>query len=150
MPGTLTQRPGTDADVEFLYELLRDALGPYVVATYGPWDEEEQRARFLRDPRPDEQRIVEREGEPIGCLWFSEGSDELNLRRIFLRPEWHGCGLGTELMRGLLARADAKRLPVTLRVFEVNPAQRLYARLGFTVVERDGTHVYMRREVGGR
>jgi phosphoribosyl 1,2-cyclic phosphodiesterase len=43
----------------------------------------------------------------------------------------------------LLAEARTAGLPVRLRVFRVNPAQRLYRRLGFVVTGETETHVQM-------
>lgn len=56
---------------------------------------------------------------------------------IELRPEHQGRGIGSHIIRGLIARADGK--PVTLSVLDVNDrAYQLYRRLGFTEVSRDG------------
>jgi hypothetical protein len=43
----------------------------------------------------------------------------------------------------VLEQARASHLPVSLRVLKVNPAQRLWRRLGFTVVGETETHWLM-------
>ncbi len=48
-------------------------------------------------------------------------------------------------MKQLLASADSRGVPVRLRVLKVNPARRLWERLGFRVARETETHYEMRR-----
>lgn len=141
--GKVTRRVAGPSDLEFLFALLEAALGPYVEQTYGPWQEEDQRARFFGSTRPETHEIVELEGRPIGCLKIERRAGEIRLQRVFLLPAHQNRGLGSQLVRELLAEARAAGLPVRLRVFRVNPAQRLYRRLGFVVTGETETHVLM-------
>jgi ribosomal protein S18 acetylase RimI-like enzyme len=53
-------------------------------------------------------------------------------------PEWQGRSIGRRLVGALLDQARRAGVPVVLSVLKVNPARRLYERLGFRVVgERD-------------
>jgi ribosomal protein S18 acetylase RimI-like enzyme len=62
---------------------------------------------------------------------------------IELLPAWQGKGIGTAIIRTLLAR----RKDVSLRVLTSNPrAAALYERLGFRVVQRTPERLYMRAE----
>lgn len=47
------------------------------------------------------------------------------------------------MIQVLLQEAFDQYLPVRLRVLKVNPARRLYERLGFKVVEEADTHYLM-------
>ena len=60
--------------------------------------------------------------------------DELHINTIAVAPELRQRGLGTALMRHILSEAaDEGIVRTTLEVRRSNlPAQRLYARLGFT------------------
>ncbi len=53
----MTRRRGTSEDMEFLFELLRRALGPHVEATYEPWDDDWQRRNFWEKPAPRTTRF---------------------------------------------------------------------------------------------
>jgi GNAT superfamily N-acetyltransferase len=130
-------------DVEFLFSVLQAALGPYVEQTYGAWDEAEQHARFLAGIRPETHQVVELAGQPVGCLAVDWLPDHVNLKRVFLLPAIQGRGIGTHLVRQVLARARAANLPVRLRVFKVNPARRLWQRLGFDVIGETEVHWLM-------
>ena len=79
----------------------------------------------------------------MGCLAVEWSGDHVKLQRVLLVPEAQGRGIGSHLVRELLARASAARRPVRLRVFKVNPAQRLWRRLGFTVIGETETHWLM-------
>ena len=141
--GEITLRDGTREDLEFLFALLKASLGPYVVKTYGPWAEDEERSRFFGSTQAESHQIVERAGEPIGCLKVVRAPSEVRLQRVFLLPAFQNLGIGTRLIEEVLAEARAAGLPVRLRVFQVNPARRLYERLGFVVTGETDTHVYM-------
>ena len=143
MPEEISLRPATQEDVEFLFSLLKAALGPYVEQTYGPWSEDEQRARFFEFKKLDAHQIVELGGHPVGCLHVEWVPGEVKLHRVFLMPESQNCGIGSQLVRQVLSEAKSANLPVRLRVFRVNPAQRLWQRLGFVVTEETETHILM-------
>jgi GNAT superfamily N-acetyltransferase len=146
MTPEITKRPARAADLEFLYSLLRLSLGPYVEQTYGPWDDADQRERFFAATDPANHEIIESEGQPIGCLCVIRKASEVQLKRVFLLPTHQNRGIGTRLVRELIERARADALPVRLRVFRVNPARALYARLGFQVTHETDTHVEMERK----
>jgi GNAT superfamily N-acetyltransferase len=143
----LALRPALEGDRELLFALMKDALGPYVVATFGPWDEATQRERFFEALTRTLalHEIIELGGSPIGFLNVVRSAEQLKLNRICLLPSHQGRGLGTQLMHALMREADAARLPIRLRVLRVNPARRLYARLGFVVSGEIETHFLMER-----
>jgi ribosomal protein S18 acetylase RimI-like enzyme len=148
----LALRPAHAGDREFLFALMRDALGPHVIATFGPWDEAAQRERFFAalTRSLSLHQIVELGGAPIGCLNVVRSAEQLKLNRVLLLPSHQGRGLGSQLMRTLLRDADASRLPIRLRVLRVNPARRLYERLGFVVTGEIETHFLMERAARAR
>jgi len=145
-------RPAREGDRELLFALMKDALGPYVIATHGPWDEPAQRERFFEalTRTLSLHQIIELGGAPIGCLNVVRSAEQLKLNRVFLLPSHQGRGLGSQLMRGLMREADASRLPIRLRVLRVNPARRLYQRLGFVVSGETETHYLMERAARAR
>lgn len=74
--------------------------------------------------------------EPVGRveLWDDNGAKpgpDLRLVDISLMPQWRGLGLGTALMRAVLALAAAEGRTVSLHVDKDGAAERLYRRLGF-------------------
>lgn len=91
-----------------------------------------------------ERNIVELDGEPVGRLWIDEWRDQIRLVDITLIGERRGSGIGTTLLREVLARGAAASKPVTIHVEAYNPALRLYQRLGFQKVDTNGVYYLMR------
>ena len=138
-------RQATDADSDALFALHRAALGPYIEAVFGPWDDEVQ-ARFHREWFDAERvQVVEASGALIGVLDCTVTADELRLDRVAIEPAHQNRGIGTAVVTDLLQQADERGLATTLEVFDLNPARHLYERLGFVEVARDGRKVQMRR-----
>lgn len=79
----------------------------------------------------------------VGSLDVARDGDPLWLLRVELDPTVHGRGLGTAIVRDLQQEARDEGLRVVLDVFTHNPARRLYERLGFREVEREGLSIKM-------
>jgi ribosomal protein S18 acetylase RimI-like enzyme len=135
-------RPGTEADRDFLFEIHRASLKDYVAATYGPWDEARQREMFDAKFSPGRFEIIRRDDQDVGLLRVEEAPDRLTIALIELLPAFQRQGIGTAVIQRVLAHARARRLSVHLQVFKVNPARRLYTRLGFITAETT-THFVM-------
>lgn len=112
--------------------------------------------------RADDLCLVAVEGaEVIGAAWarvfpadrpgydtIGPGTPELS---ISLRPAHRGRGIGTELIRRLLAElAERGIAEVSLSVQQSNPAHRLYRRLGFTVLHEHDGELVMRHALQTR
>jgi GNAT superfamily N-acetyltransferase len=145
MSHEITLRMAGPDDRELLFHVFKMSLGPYIAQTYGTWQEDEQRTRFFEGLKPETHQIVEHAGQPVGLLSVVHAPGVVMLNRVFLLPPFQGRGLGGRLVRQVLADADAVGLPVRLRVLKVNPARRLYERVGFVEIERTETHFVMER-----
>jgi ribosomal protein S18 acetylase RimI-like enzyme len=88
------------------------------------------------------------DGTPAGRLYVDRRSDELRIIDIALLPEHRGAGVGSTLLRGLLAEAAAAGKPVRIHVERMNPALRLYERLGFRRTGDDGIYFLMESTAG--
>lgn len=70
-------------------------------------------------------------GRVVGRLWVDRGAASLHVLDISLLPEARGRGLGSLLLRELIAEAQRRGTALTISVEVNNPALRLYQRLGF-------------------
>jgi ribosomal protein S18 acetylase RimI-like enzyme len=137
-------RPPEPADTPWLWELKVAALRSYVEQTWGVWDETLQRDFFARGLRSPHLRVIELAGiGRVGAIELARRGSEFHLGRIELLPAWQGRGLGTRLLGEILDEARAAGKPVRLQVLRVNPARRLYERLGFRADGETATHVLM-------
>jgi ribosomal protein S18 acetylase RimI-like enzyme len=99
--------------------------------------------------------VVASDGQPVGAAWVrlcpeddrGYGFVDVHTPELTLavRPEFRGCGIGTQLLRRMLHRADQLYEQVSLSVSLQNPAVRLYERLGFEMTSGDGVSMTMRR-----
>ncbi len=138
-----TLRAVTAEDKDWLYELNRVVLGSYVEQIWGKWDELWQRQYFHEHFDPGVSRIVVYRGEDAGILRVEERAADVALAVIELLPAFQRLGIGTAVISKVLADAHRRRLPVILQVFKVNPARRLYERLGFVISGETPTHYQM-------
>ena len=146
-----TARPD---DREFLYRVYASTRTEELAVV--PWDEAEKDT-FLRAQFDSQDRwyrenythatfeVIEVDGEPAGRLYLHRGEREIRIVDIALLPEHRGNGVGSALLRDLLAEADAAGQRVTIHVERFNPALRLYERLGFTVAEDKGVYLFLER-----
>lgn len=81
--------------------------------------------------------------EPIGRLYVSRWEREIRLVDVALVPAARGRGIGTTLLRDLLAEGERTGKPVSIHVERFNPALRLYRRLGFREIEEKGPYFLM-------
>lgn len=129
----ITLRQATTADYDFLYDLHRQAMRPYVDATWGwveAWQEEYFRKKF--DPAP--RQIIQVAGQDIGVLVYEDKPDHRYLALLELLPAYQGRGIGTAVVKDLLQWADDHQMRLLLHVLKTNPrARQLYQRLGFVI-----------------
>ncbi|MCK4572829.1 MAG: GNAT family N-acetyltransferase [candidate division Zixibacteria bacterium] len=144
---TVSLRPATDDDCEFLYSLTRETLHQYVVETWGAWDEAYQRGHFENKFDKERMRVIQCGSVDVGLLCLERSAKEIFIVEIEILPGYQGQGIGTSVLSDIIAEAESAGLPVRLQVLRVNPARRLYERLGFRVFDESQTHFQMRREL---
>ena len=149
----VTFRPIRPEDQEFLCRLYASIREEELAQT--DWTAE-QKAAFLRMqfeaqhqhyqryyPNGRFDLILDEAGEPIGRLYVEEWPSQFRLIDIALVPERRGQGLGSRLLRDLMAAAAAVGKALTIHVERFNPALRLYERLGFREIEDKGVYQLM-------
>lgn len=150
----ITYRPMTDDDLPFVAALYATTRAEELAATGWPeamqaaFLEQQHRAQHghYRAVHPDgEWLLIERGGAPIGRLYLATQEGMLLIVDISLLPAARGAGLGTAILTDLLA---AETRPVQLHVEHLNPARRLYERLGFVQVEEQAIRIRMVRQPG--
>jgi ribosomal protein S18 acetylase RimI-like enzyme len=137
-----TLRPATADDEAFLLHLFAGTRPEFDLLNI---EEGQKRALILMQFNAQRQQydavypeaensIILSHGRPIGRLLVDRGGSEVILIDIALLPDQRNSGIGTDLIRKLLAEAASARKAVRLHVFKSNPALRLYERLGFSRV----------------
>src|SRR5437879_4560285 len=138
-------RPARRDDENFLYALHRESMHDYIDAIWG-WNEQWQRAHFAAEYAPARNAIVVlTRGAPrdIGRVSLTRHWRTVFLRDIELAADARNRGLGSAIVAAVLQIARERGRCVELRVLHGNPAQRLYARLGFRAIADNGARVPM-------
>jgi GNAT superfamily N-acetyltransferase len=131
------------ADSEFAYEVVCNTIRPYVEQTFGIWQEAQVRSMLANNISAGVTKIIMAGAKPLGILTVKELESHVQLDQLFVLPEHQRNGIGTELVRDILQRARRLGVPVRLRVLRVNPAKRLYERMGFFVTFEEPERFYM-------
>ena len=82
-------------------------------------------------------RLILTGEEVAGCVGFRIGAEEIKLDSFYLQQRHHNTGLGTTILKILLAEADALKLPIRLEVLTGSKADRFYLRHGFVKLRED-------------
>jgi len=111
-------------------------------------DVERQHQGFALQWRFEQVRVTMVVGEDAGWLQTAPLDDAIFLGQLYLAGRFQRQGVGTSVLRMLIAEAEQARKAVVLGVVKINPARRLYERLGFRLTHEDQHKVYLRREPG--
>jgi ribosomal protein S18 acetylase RimI-like enzyme len=155
-------RPAAVADAEFLTDTAIAATADQ--GRFPPdVDVAQYRAGFLdwtleqlRGPADDREAdsttsVVTAYGADVGRLRVVRTAELVELAGLQLLPAHQGRGIGTRIIRDLMADAAGSRRGFGLSVEKDNPrARALHERLGLEVVGEDGDQWVMRLEVGPR
>jgi ribosomal protein S18 acetylase RimI-like enzyme len=139
----LTRRPAHESDTSFAREVHHRAYREVVEQQFGLWVEEQQDRYFESDWVGPTFEIVLCDGIPCGYVCIEDRDDDIHIREIALMPEYQGRGIGSSILREVLERARAHRVPVKLGTFHKSRALGLYRGLGFREIGRTETHVLL-------
>src|SRR6266403_245000 len=144
---SITLREETANDESFLLEVYASTRAPEMALV--PWADE-QRAAFVRSqfnaPHsyyraqfPDASYLVIMvDGERAGRVYVLRESEAIRILDITLLPKHRNAGLGSSLLREVLAEADETGKAVNIWVENFNPSLKLFERLGFAKIQEDG------------
>lgn len=149
-------RPATPSDQAFLLEVYMSTRWEETLQM--PWSDQQRRA-FLRQQHEAQTRdwalryprlersVIVAQGKPAGRLFLNHDATASDVRvvDIALLPTWRGQSLGTQVLREVLAGADARGWTVSLQVFPESRARALYLRLGFAPLRMAGDRLCMQR-----
>jgi ribosomal protein S18 acetylase RimI-like enzyme len=148
-------RPVVDGDRPFLVALYGSVREPELA--HLPWDDA-MRTAFVEQQFAAQDAhyrtnypgatldVVEVDGEAAGRLYVHRGPSDIRIMDIAMAPMWRGQGIGTGLLRDLMAEAEESGRKLSIHVEQNNPARTLYERLGFQPAGEHGVYVLMERQ----
>ncbi|MGR3278421.1 GNAT family N-acetyltransferase [Acaryochloris marina NIES-2412] len=137
----LVLRAITEADQSFLFQLYACTRKEELAIV--PWSEEQKQTflefqfnaqhTFYQSQFKDAHFwVIESAGVSLGRLYLDQRTDEIRIIDIALMPAYRERGIGTTLLKAILAAGRTNKHPVTIHVERNNRALNLYRRLGFT------------------
>jgi ribosomal protein S18 acetylase RimI-like enzyme len=145
-------RPITSEDSEFLYTVYAQTRMEELAVV--DWTES-QKAAFLRAQfnaqheayqgtyRGGDFLVILRNGRAIGRLYLARWEQEIRIVDIALLPEYRNAGIGSTILRDILAEGARSGKRVSIHVEMFNPALTLYERLGFRKLGEQGVYYFM-------
>jgi ribosomal protein S18 acetylase RimI-like enzyme len=109
-------------------------------------DRAAQAASFERQWDQSQVRILMVDGADVGWIQSVSRQGELFLAQIIVDASFQRRGIGTETMNQLIAEAASTGQALCLDVVKINPALRLYQRLGFRIVGEEELKFNMKRD----
>lgn len=144
-----TLEPAAFDDLERITD-LKDQVMRADLERLGRWDPDRSRRRVADAFSTRWTSVLLVEGAFAGSVTVRpDERGGRHLEMFYLAPRLQSRGLGTDVLRRLLAEADAAGEPVRLVVLRGSAAQRLYERHGFTVVHEDPVDVHLYRPAPG-
>jgi GNAT superfamily N-acetyltransferase len=147
-------RPASDADEPFLFELFRALRArrfnfqpgghPQMAVTVRLQFKAQEHALASQYPG-SEHSIILLDGAPAGRLRIARDETGFELADISILPDHQRKGIGSAVMKNLIAEAHQGGLPIRSRVAQANQASfHFYRNLGFEVTAQDACYVHVR------
>ena len=144
---TITLRPVCESDDAFLLALYASTRESELALT--PWSEDQKRAFVQSQFAAQKQHyaannpgaahdVIYADGEPAGRLYLARRTAAFHILDITIAPAQRNQGIGSEMLRRILAEAGEAGKPVTIYVESFNPSLRFFERLGFRTKSVDG------------
>jgi GNAT superfamily N-acetyltransferase len=143
-PFPVVLRPAHAQDFAFCQRLYFEGMRE-VIETLR-LDMARQHQSFARQWQVAEVRIIKMADQDIGWMQSTLAEGAIFLGQLYLDGCFQRQGIGGRLVQALIDEAGQGGRAIILGVVKINPARRLYERLGFRITHEDQYKFYMRRE----
>ncbi|WP_245334963.1 GNAT family N-acetyltransferase [Bradyrhizobium mercantei] len=148
----------SEADLPFLGRLYASTRAEELAPV--PWSEADkaafldqqfraQHAHYQRYYPNADWLVIARGDEDIGRFYIERWPTQHRIIDVAFMPAYRGKGYGEALLRDAMDEAAAAGKDVSIHVEKLNPAMRLYRRLGFVTEEDKGVYDLMRWRASG-
>ncbi|WP_051287975.1 GNAT family N-acetyltransferase [Photobacterium halotolerans] len=155
-PDGLSLIAATPRHERFVFELKKAAEREAVTQVFG-WDEALQYQLHLAEWLDCKPLLILMDGIPIGSVLLETMEPEFHptaeqnsaklphsyFSRFFLLPQWQGRGIGSAVLRAVIAWSDKAHRSCCLTYLQGNPVSGSYRRFGFETITEDSQFVTM-------
>jgi ribosomal protein S18 acetylase RimI-like enzyme len=141
----ITDRETQPEDVTFLTDCFLRSMRDSIALCRGDWNEARERAQFERQLDLQGTRIIRADDLDVGFVICVEKPTALQMHTLCVAPEHQNCGIGSRVTMDVIERGRRAGCDIVLSVLKTNTrAEKLYQRLGFTVVKESEHHRHMK------
>ncbi len=148
-------RPIKPEDEEFLYQVYASTREEEMAL--GNWTKEQfedflrmqfnaQHKYYQENYTGSQFDIILKDKTSVGRLYVARWEKEIRIIDIALLTEYRRQGIGSMLLKDLMAEAAKDDKPVSIHVEHLNPTLRLYKKLGFRQIDDTGVYFLMEWE----
>ena len=131
----LSLRPVSESDIPWLVALRQETMGNYLNLSGMSTSQQDLLNRVLFNFK--ETQIIQSHRKDIGMIKLVREESCWNLIQLQIVPAFQEKGIGTTLIKNLIAEARQADASVILSVLKKNPVKSLYEKLGFQVIAED-------------
>ncbi|MBL8496866.1 N-acetyltransferase [Nitrosomonas sp. JL21] len=132
-------RPARSEDYSYCYRLTKRNMFELFCRHWGSWVPQEFRRRLVYK----NVIMVFIDGKRAGYINVIKESLPLYIVNFQLSSLWQNKGIGTNILKYLFVHYPDCCIQLT--TFEDNPAKRLYERMGFVIIEKNGMTIKMEK-----
>ena len=132
------------ADTKLLSDVFRVSMKDYITQIRGEWNEQREESQFRHQLELSAARVIRSKILEVGVITAPIKDSARWIHTICIVTDHQNRGIGTEVIRSVVAEAETQKMPLYLSVLKVNPARRLYERLGFVIIEETEHHFRMK------
>lgn len=136
--------PAGEDDFEALLSLRMAAMRESLTRL-GHFDPQRVRERLSRGFNPAHARHILRDGDLVGFVVVIPRPGDMLLDHLYIHPSAQGEGIGSWVMRRVLAEADARSMPISVTALKHTAAACFYERHGFILEAEGEWDLYFRR-----
>ena len=133
------------ADYDFARRIHHAGMRWIGERLHGSWDYAVQDARFKQKFVLEEVCIIVADGDDAGYLQAAVVENNIVLKDLHIDEAFQNRGIGSQVLRALLAEARRIAKSVTVSVVKFNPALAFYERAGFRIVSEPDKFRYLLR-----
>ncbi|MCR4279495.1 MAG: GNAT family N-acetyltransferase [Candidatus Zambryskibacteria bacterium] len=132
MNSKYTLRTSEAKDAKFLFHVKIEAMKPTSSISRTALDYDKEFAEYLKKFEPEKIQVIQFAGKDVGRLRIVRSPNSIYIGGIQILPEFQGKGIGTAILKDLIAESETTRIPITLEVHHANKrAISFYKNLGF-------------------
>lgn len=119
-----------------------------------PWTDEQKYAfvemqfraqhSHYREQFPDAAyKVILQDNEAVGRIYVLRDEDGIRIMDITVLPQYRNAGIGKTLIQQVMNEGSQSERAVRIYVEDFSPSLRLFERLGFSVISRDGFNLLL-------